>query len=350
MAVFTTAYVRWGYNITATAPVDWRVLLENHTDLFGRALLFFILGLCIMVLNGLIVATYARDKTLNQRKEYLVIASVALADSLYGSAYVLLGGGRLYHFFNGTYLMLAPSRDYCVFGLLFGVVTFVPMHCACAPCPDAGATCTRADTMLICMSFDRLVAVSTPMFYFRASRWYSVLLVGGHFAVSLLISAYFLANAGAPDFWPDYRCNGGSDNIAFGFLGWYFKESIWARYRWFCSLFSIVLYLLLLVIYIARGIFKSGLQTLQTAEARRQKTLITTLGILCLCTFIFQVNVQWVFLRFHYNWLVRARLYGYILPWGLLNPLVNIVVYLWRQTEFRTALLRHWGCVKFAHK
>uniref|UniRef100_A0A914X1C0 G-protein coupled receptors family 1 profile domain-containing protein n=1 Tax=Plectus sambesii TaxID=2011161 RepID=A0A914X1C0_9BILA len=282
-------------------------------------MIFVVQGSVMCLGNGLIAATIASNKYLRRQKEILLMAGLAMADFVYGTATLLAGSLRI---------------DMTLRGVISELVT--PWDCMKWP-PTALFTVGQQTVglMMVIISVDRYIAVSRFSLYRTMGVAYAykvlslVVVYAATIVTALFAVSYFLTTRTANKTrlcvgpWAAPAWFGTIDSGLSSFYG-YLSVAIYGA-----------------VYYKYRKHFQnSGISQLDVTRARQlatQRRVTVTVGIVAFFTFVFFCTpTAFVSLANYFGVTISSTV---IYTLTRTNSIVHIFIYLIRQKDVRQAMI-----------
>uniref|UniRef100_A0A914VCT7 G-protein coupled receptors family 1 profile domain-containing protein n=1 Tax=Plectus sambesii TaxID=2011161 RepID=A0A914VCT7_9BILA len=229
------------------------------------AILYIVQGLLLMAANFIILIAVLRYPRLRHRKEYLMVAGLALVDGMGGVATFTAGVGRL-QIVLSTEENVLVSRVHCLlrpWNLLF--VWTDPL----------------AHIVPLVISFDRLLAVASSLRYVKLTYRYAVAVLGG-----VLVLWGFNVIAGVELTLPYTQPEVGS----LCYMAWSLQPNYYLYQGWIAAIadmLSVTTYVIVLcIVRRMDSVYPAG-SSAEQENVRRTRRITITLGLASLITAMF---------------------------------------------------------------
>uniref|UniRef100_A0A914WB11 G-protein coupled receptors family 1 profile domain-containing protein n=1 Tax=Plectus sambesii TaxID=2011161 RepID=A0A914WB11_9BILA len=291
--------------------------------------LYIVQGLLLMAANFLILIAILHYPRLRERKEYLMVAGLALVDGMGGVATLTAGVGRL-HIVLSTDENVLVSRVHCLlrpWNLLF--IWTDPL----------------AHIVPLVIGFDRLLAVTGPLRYIKLTYRYTVAVLGG-----VLVLWSFNVTTGVLLTLPYTQPEVGS----LCYTAWSLQPDYYLYHGWIgaiADVLSVATYVVVLcLVRRMNTVYPTG-SNAELENIRRTRRITITLGLASLFTAVFYtVPLIGKLVAGYY---VSDETMSMILPFTFLvnsiNQLANFFLYTTRQKEVRHAVLHFVSCKKIRY-
>uniref|UniRef100_A0A914V214 G-protein coupled receptors family 1 profile domain-containing protein n=1 Tax=Plectus sambesii TaxID=2011161 RepID=A0A914V214_9BILA len=293
------------------------------------AILYIVQGLLLMGANFLILIAILHSSTLRRKKEYVMVAGLALVDGMGGVATLTAGVGRLQIVLSTDENVLV-SRVHCLlrpWNLLF--IWTDPL----------------AHIVPLVIGFDRLLAVAGPLLYVELTYRYTVALLSG-----VLVFWSFNVITGVVLTLPYTQPEVGS----LCYTAWSLQPDYYLYHVCIAAIADVLsiptCVVVLCLVRRTNTIYPAGSNSGQE-NMRRTRRITITLGLASLFTAVFYtVPLIGKLVAGYY---VSDETMSMILPFTFLvnsiNQLANFFLYTTRHKEVRRAVLHFVSCKKIRH-